>query len=55
MFKKDEISKVEYKSIRKSRNKIVEILAKLKNRNLPNFRFRNLFKFNKAQDIGIMK
>ena len=35
---------------KKSRNKIVEILAKLKNRNLPKFRFVNLFNLKKVKN-----
>ena len=53
-IKKDEISSSECKSIRKRRNKIVEISAKLKTRNLPKFRFRNLFKSKKIQTNSVI-
>ena len=39
---------------KKSRNKIVEILAKLKNRNLPKFRFVNLFNLKKVKNSSTM-
>ena len=51
----DKVSKHEYRSIKKSGNKIVEILAKLKNQNLSKFRFENLFKSKKAQSASVMQ
>ena len=48
--KKDIVNDNKYKSIRKSRNKMVEILAKLKNQNLLKFRFKNLFRSKKIQN-----
>ena len=35
----------EYKNIKKYRNKMVKISAKLKNQNLPKFRSRDLFSY----------
>ena len=48
MFEEDRIGSNEYKDIKKYRNKIVEILAKLKSRNLSKFSFKNLPKFKKV-------
>ena len=42
IVEKNEIYGNKHRSIRKSRNKMVKILAKLKSRNLPKFKFRNL-------------
>ena len=53
--KKDIVNDNKCKSIRKSRNKIVEILAKLKNQNLLKFRFKNLFRCKKIQNTRNIK
>ena len=45
IVKKDRISSSKYKNISKNRNNIVEISAKLKNRNLFNSRSRHLSKY----------
>ena len=55
IIKKDEISNNKYKGIKKSGNKMIEILVKLKNRNLFKFRFINLFKFKQVQSTSIIK
>ena len=47
MVEKDEISNNIYKNIKKSRNKIIRILAKLKSQKLIKFRSRNLIKVQK--------
>ena len=44
IIKKDRINSNKYKSIKKSENKIVQILAKSKSWNLLKFRSRNLAK-----------
>ena len=44
---KNRVGGNECKSIKKSGNKIVKILAKLKSWNLPKFKSRNLFKSKK--------
>ena len=49
---------IKYKSIKKSRNKTIKILAKLKNWNLPKSKFRNLLRskiFIKFQNISTSK
>lgn len=50
--KQDEINSNKYKNIYKSRNKIIKMSTRLKNRNLSNYRFANLFKFEKIQSTG---
>ena len=45
MIKKDRISNSKYRSIRKSRNKIVKNLTKLLSQNLPKPKSGNLIKF----------
>ena len=42
VIKKNKVGSSKNESIRKSGNKLVEILAKSKSRNLPKFRFANL-------------
>ena len=49
IVEKDKVSSSgKYKSIKKSRNKIVKILAKIKSQNLPTFESKNLFRFKKG-------
>ena len=55
IIKKDKASNVEYKNIKKSENQKVEILAKLKSRNLPKSRFESLSKSKKILSTGTMK
>ena len=55
MIKIDKVSSIEYKSIRKSGNKIVKNLAKLKNRNLLKSRFENLSQSKKIQRTSVTK
>ena len=55
MIEEDEVNSTKCKSIRKKRNKIVEILTKSKIRNLSNFRFRDLFNFKKIQSAIAIK
>ena len=55
MIEKDKIASGEFKNIKKSRNKIVEILAKSKNQNLSKFRSGNWFKSKNFQSIGTIK
>ena len=55
IFEKDEICDSKYKSIKKSRNKMIEIWAKSNSRNLPRFRFENIFEFKKTQYSYITK
>ena len=43
MVKEDEINRNRCKSIRKSENKMIKILTKLKSQNLSKFIFKNLF------------
>ena len=45
MIKKDRVSNGKYRSVRKSRNKTVKILAKLSSQNLLKPKSRNLIKF----------
>ena len=49
IVEKNRISNSKYKNIKKSRNKIVQILAKSKSQNLLKFRSKNLFIFKKVQ------
>ena len=44
-----------YKSIKKTENKIVEILLKSKSWNLPKTKSRNLFNSKKVQNIHTIK
>ena len=48
IVKKDKVGGNKYKRVRKSRNKIVKILAKPKSWNLPKLKFENLFKHKKV-------
>ena len=52
MFDEDRVCSSEYKSIKKSGNEIVKILAKLKSWNLPKSKSENLFKSNKVQNTS---
>ena len=52
---KDKVDNNTCKNIRKSRNKTIKLLAKLKSQNLPKFKSENLFKLNKFQSISITK
>ena len=54
-MKEDEVDSSRYKSVRKSGNKIVKILAKLKSRNFYKFKFQSLSKTKKVQKIGIIE
>ena len=54
-IKKDRVSGSKYKSIRKSENKMVEILANLKSWNLPKLKFGNLFKSKKTQNASTIE
>ena len=55
MVEKDLISNSKYKNIRKSGNKMVKILIKLKIRNLSKFRFENLSKSKKIRITGAIR
>ena len=55
IVKEDKIDNNEYKSIKKIRNKMVKILAKLKSLNLSKSRSKNLFRFKKVQNIGTIR
>ena len=48
IVKEDEFGSDKYKSIRKSRNEIVKMLAKLKSWNLAKSRSKNLLRFKKV-------
>ena len=48
MVKKNEIDSNKYRSVIKSRNEMIEISAKLKSRNLLNFKFKNLSKYKNS-------
>ena len=48
MIKKDKINSGKQKNRKKSRNKIIQILAKSKSRNLPRFKFKNLTRSKKV-------
>ena len=52
---KDELGSNKYKSIRKSENKIIEILAKSKIRNLPKFKSINLSMLKNVQVTSAIK
>ena len=54
-FKRDKFIGNKFKSIREIRNKIVEILTKVKSRNLLKFRFKNLFKSKKIQSVNTIR
>ena len=49
IIEENKISISEYKSVKKSGNKMVEILAKLKSWTLPKFRLKNLSKSKQVQ------
>ena len=51
IVEKDRVGNYKCKNIKNSKNKIIEILAKSKNRNLLKFIFRNLSKFKKVQSL----
>ena len=54
-MKEDEVNDSRYKSGRKSRNKIVKILTKLKSRNFYKFKFQSLSKTKKVQQVSIIE
>ena len=55
IVKKSWVNNIEFNSVKKSRNKIVEILAKSKIQNLLKSKFVNLFKFKKVQNNSDIK
>ena len=54
-LEKDGVNSSKYKSIRRSENKMVKILAKLKNKNFLKFRSKNLFRFKKFQNASTIE
>ena len=55
IVEKDKVDVSKHKSLRKSGNEIVKILAKSKSSNLLKSRSRNLFRFKKVQSISIIE
>ena len=51
IIKKDEIDSNKNRNIRKSRNKLIKILIKLKSWNLLRFKSRNFYKFKNTVKV----
>ena len=55
IVEKDEVTSSKYKNIKKSGNKMVKILIRLKSLILFKFRSRNLFRFKKIQNTSAIR
>ena len=54
IVEENRFSSREYKNRRKSENKKIKILTKLKSRNLPKFKFKNLFRSKNIQSSDVI-